>query len=104
MYIERELKSIKTEQSRLPKKYFDYSRYENLITDLYDLDEKRADHIIAKIYFDYLCIIYCGCYIKFEFFDKAHLIQDGQLQSINASFSESVEIFKILETAKKYCC
>ena len=67
IHIERELKKIRVEQSRLPKKYFDYSRYEHLVDDLRELEGRRADHITAKIFFENLVVIYCGCYLKFGF-------------------------------------
>ena len=105
-YIEREIKNVKTDQSRLPKKFHDYSYYEQLVTKLNELDKKRADHITSKIYFDLLCIIFGGCYIKFGFLDEnLDTIQDGSfLKQINCSFNSSVEIQKIVETTKKYCC
>lgn len=65
--IEREIKNIRIEQSRLSPKYFDYSRYENIIEDLMVLDLKRADHITAKVFFDNLIVIYCGFFLKFGF-------------------------------------
>lgn len=43
MAILKELKRIRTEQSRLPKKYFDYSKYENLIFHLHQLDQCKTD-------------------------------------------------------------
>lgn len=73
IHIERELKKIRIEQARLPKKYFDYSQYENLIDDLQDLEGRRADHITAKMFYENLIVIYCGCYLKFGFIQ-----QDGQ--------------------------
>jgi len=65
MQIEREIKNIRIEQSRLPPKFFDYSRFENLVEDLQLLELKRADHITAKIFCDDLLVIYCGCFLKF---------------------------------------
>lgn len=111
-YLEREIKKIREEQSKLPKKYFNYSKYENLIEDLQMLEEKRSDHITAKILYDNLVVVYCGCYLKFGRLGKSETQVNSQpevqiflenvdgslLKDINIKFSENVEIVKVVET------
>jgi len=58
--LDRKINNIRMVQARLPKKYFDYSLYENLIEDLLILESRRTDIIYAKIYFDNLVVVYCG--------------------------------------------
>lgn len=113
--LERQIKIIRTEQSKLPKKYFNYSKYENLIEDLKILEDKRADHITAKLFYENLVVVYCGCYLKYGRLGKTEsqinnqpevqiFLQetDGEiLKDIDIKFSDSVEIVKIIETQKR---
>lgn len=87
-----------------------------MIDYLQDLEGRRADHISAKIFFDNLIVIYCGCYLKFGFLnmrtqpraqnnqeeDDDSKPQDGNfLQEIKLQFSKDVEIVKMIETVRK---
>lgn len=106
MVIEREIKNIRISQSRLPPKFFDYSRFENLVEDLQLLELKRADHITAKIFCDNLLIIYCGSYLKYcelPYNDDASDIVKPLLdvKDIDLKLNESTEITKIMETINK---
>ena len=65
--LDRKINNIRMVQARLPKKYFDYSLYENMIEDLLTLESRRTDIIYAKIYFSNLVVVYCGQYIKYGF-------------------------------------
>ena len=65
--LDRKINNIRMIQARLPKKYFDYSLYENMIEDLLILESRRTDIIYAKIYFNNLVVVYCGQYIKYGF-------------------------------------
>ena len=57
-------------QKRLPKEYFDYSEYENLIDDLQALDRKDPDVVCSRIYYENLVVVYCGQYLKYGFLEK----------------------------------
>ena len=69
--LERKIKNIRLKQQRLPKKFFDYSQYENLIDDLIDLGDAKSDNVYAKIYFENLVVVYCGQYLKYGFLRKS---------------------------------
>lgn len=66
----KELQRIKTEQSRLPKKFYDYGLYENLIQSLYSLDNRKTEQVFAKLFYDNLVVIHCGCLLKYLFVEK----------------------------------
>ena len=74
------------------------------------LDMKRADHITAKVFFDNLIVVYCGCFLKFGFIpniDKQSKLKDNGddetplLKDIELKLNKNVEITKILETCLK---
>jgi hypothetical protein len=62
---DRKINSIRLIQSRLPKKLFDYTHYENLIEESLDLEGQQADSVYAKIYYDSLVVVFCGRYVKY---------------------------------------
>lgn len=115
IYLERQIKSIRLEQSKLPKKYFNYAKYENVVEDLQRLEARRSDHITAQIFFENLVVVYCGCYLKYGKLGKSDSQGNSQtevqiflentdgslLKDVDIKFSESVEIVKIVETQQK---
>lgn len=115
--LDRKINNIRMVQARLPKKYFDYSLYENLIEDLLILESRRTDIIYAKIYFDNLVVVYCGQYLKYGFLvpnkkktksasriQMDYVIQKVEnkpMQEMHAQLSDTTEVVKVIETVFK---
>jgi len=102
-------------QKRLPKEYFDYTEYENLIDDLSALDLKDPDMISSRLYYQDLVVVYCGQYLKYGFLEKNpkkrnkkndDTYYELQLKTTDGvifkdaiiNFTEDVEIIKLVET------
>jgi hypothetical protein len=97
-------------QARLPKKYFDYSLYDNLIEDLLDLEKRNIETITANIYFDNLAVVYCGQYVKYGYlvpvkkksrtrFSMDFVLEGKRMKEMHSHLSDSIEIIKVVETA-----
>lgn len=115
--VERKIKYIWSIQKRLPKEYFDYSEYENLIDDLQVLDGKDSDIVCSRIYYENLVVVYCGQYLKYGFLEKNpkkrnkkdDTYYELRLQPKNGivfkdaiiNFTEDVEIIKLVETQNR---
>lgn len=111
------INQIRSAQSRLPKKLFDYSEYENLIEQLLSLESKSATQVAAGIYGENLVVIHGGQYVKYgklipnkrkiksrkDQFDLVFAKVDkvGAVKDLNAFFGENIEVIKIIETIKK---
>ena len=111
------INQIRTAQSRLPKKLFEYSEYENLIDDLLVLESKSHTKVCAGIYGEHnLVVIHGGQYVKFgklipnkkkirakkDLPDLVFNKVDGkQIRDMNAYFGDSIEVIKIIETINK---
>ena len=59
------INQIRAAQSRLPKKLFDYTEYENLIERLLILEGKSATQVSSGVYGDNLVVIHGGQYVKY---------------------------------------
>jgi hypothetical protein len=112
---------LRNTQARLPKKLYDYTRYEKLIDDTIEMESKKSDHVFAKIFYDDLLVLYCGKYVQYgrlipnpkkkskkspkEVMDL--ILEQGKdkkksiLKDMNVHLSKSVEIVKLTETTSK---